>query len=198
MERVLVVGCPGSGKSTLARRLAAEQGLPLIELDRAFWRPGWVETPREEWLAQVGQFSAAPRWVMDGNYGNSLRIRLPRADTVLWLDYPRLRCVRRAVMRSAKHHGRVREGGPDGCPERFNMEFLRYIWNFPGRSRPRLVDALERFGARATIHILKSDADGERLLGALRAGRGLNQHAGPLNASLPQPPIPRSAAPSRD
>ena len=42
VERVLVVGCAGSGKSALARRLASLTGLPLIELDRAFWRPGWT------------------------------------------------------------------------------------------------------------------------------------------------------------
>ena len=168
MQRVLVIGCAGSGKSTLARRLAAERGLPLIDLDRHYWRPGWVATPKHDWLARVAELSAGPRWVMDGNYGSSLHIRLPRADTVLWLDYPRLRCLRRALARTLKRYGRQRDGGPEGCPERLNMEFLRYIWGFPERHRPKLVAALEEFGSHARLFTLKTDRDAERLLAKLR------------------------------
>ena len=49
MERVLILGSPGAGKSTFARRLAERSGLPLIHLDKHFWRPGWVEPAPEEW-----------------------------------------------------------------------------------------------------------------------------------------------------
>jgi adenylate kinase family enzyme len=49
VRRVAVVGSSGAGKSTFARDLGARTGLPVVHLDRPFWRPGWVETPREEW-----------------------------------------------------------------------------------------------------------------------------------------------------
>jgi len=100
VERILVIGCAGAGKSTLARRIAEARGLPLIQLDRAFWRSGWVPTPDEDWRALLHQISAGPRWVMDGNYSGSLSIRLPRADTVIWLDYPRHVCLRRVLART--------------------------------------------------------------------------------------------------
>lgn len=188
MERVLVVGCAGSGKSTLARRIAQARGLPLIELDRLFWRPGWTATPDEDWRALLQELSAGPRWVMDGNYSGSLSIRLPRADTVIWLDYPRHVCLRRVLVRTARNVGRVREGLPEGCPERLNVEFLRWIWNFNAKHRPRLIAAFEKFGSHAAVHILKSDRDAERLLTELATHDTV-----PISASLLRPPIPRSA-----
>ena len=121
---------------------------------------------------------------MDGNYSGSLSIRLPRADTVIWLDYPRLVCLRRVLARTARNAGRVREGLPEGCPERFNVEFLRWIWNFNSKHRARLIAAFEKFGSHAAVHMLKSDRDAERLLTEL---------AVPNSASQPRPLIPRSA-----
>ena len=53
MQRVLVIGCAGAGKSTLARQLSVALNLPLIGLDRAYWRSGWVEPPPQEWRAIV-------------------------------------------------------------------------------------------------------------------------------------------------
>src|SRR4051812_22129729 len=72
MRRVLVIGSGGAGKSTFARSLAERLGLPLIHLDALYWRPGWVETPKEEWAREVRRLLSADRWVMDGNYGGTL------------------------------------------------------------------------------------------------------------------------------
>ena len=82
MQRVLVIGAGGAGKSTFAARLSRKYGLPLIHLDALYWQPGWVEPGKAEWLERVAQVVAQDRWVMDGNYGGSLDLRLPRADTI--------------------------------------------------------------------------------------------------------------------
>lgn len=71
MRRVLVIGCGGAGKSTLARQLGEATGLPVIHLDAHYWRPGWVETPKETWRAAVDELIAADAWIMDGNYSGT-------------------------------------------------------------------------------------------------------------------------------
>ncbi len=71
MERVLVIGSPGAGKSTFATKLARRTGLPLIHLDQQYWRSGWVEPPKEEWLDKLGGLIAGRRWIMDGNYAKA-------------------------------------------------------------------------------------------------------------------------------
>jgi adenylate kinase family enzyme len=171
MQRVLVIGCSGAGKSTLSRKLAARTGLPLIDLDFEYWRPGWVKPPNAEWLARVGEFCARPAWVMDGNYASTLNLRVASADTIVWLDYPRRVCLARVLWRSAKDYGRVREGGPQDCPERLDLTFLRYTWNFNRTHRPRVVAALDQHGSHVRLHHLKSDRDARRLL-ASAAGDG--------------------------
>lgn len=191
MQRVLVVGCGGAGKSTFSRRLASLTGLPRIELDYAYWRPGWTESSNDEWLAKVAELCAEPSWILDGNYSGSMHIRLPRADTVIWLDYPRHICMRRVLGRVAHDYGRVRNGLPEGCPEHLSLEFLRYIWNYKAKSRPRLIGKLEQFGSHAKLHTLRSDRDAERLLAEVSS-----LAPAPLSASRPPRPSLRSAPPS--
>src|SRR6478672_12302851 len=112
MQRALVIGSPGAGKSTFARALAARTGLPLIHLDREYHLPGWVEPPEADWRARIDQLIAGDRWIIDGNYGGSMDVRLNRADTVILLDYPSWLCLWRVVSRIATLHGRVRPDAP--------------------------------------------------------------------------------------
>jgi adenylate kinase family enzyme len=179
MQRVLVIGCSGAGKSRFSRRLAGITGLPRTELDQAFWRPGWQPTPRAQWLARVGELCAAPRWILDGNFHGSLHIRVPRSDTVIWLDYPRDLCIRRVFGRILHNYGQVRNGLPAGCPEKFDLAFLRYIWNFNADHGPRLEAALAEHGGHVRLYRLKSDSEAERLLAELSAKSAAIQHQPP-------------------
>ena len=52
---------------------------------------------------------------MDGNYSNTLHLRLSHADTAIMLDYPRHLCLL-GVMRRIAKNCRVREGDVGGCP----------------------------------------------------------------------------------
>ena len=169
MRRLLVIGCAGAGKSTLARALAATLALPLVELDRVYWRPGWQEPDRDQWRAAVADHAAAPRWVMDGNYGDTFDLRMPLADGIVWLDYPRGICLRRVAARTLRNHGRTREGLPDGCPDRFDPAFLRYIWDFPVKHRPRIEAAIDRFGCRERLWRVPDDATAATLAAQLGA-----------------------------
>ncbi len=142
MERVAIVGPGGAGKSTFARSLGEQTGLPVFHLDRFFWKPGWVETPREDWRQRQSALVAADRWIADGNYGGTFDERFVRADTVIIVARPRLACVAAAVARTARNHGQPLQA--EGCPERFDLAFYRWIWNYERDSRPRLDDALRR------------------------------------------------------
>lgn len=86
--RLVVVGTTSSGKSTLAERLSQKLNLNFVELDALHWRPGWVEAPDDEFRVLVQEATRAPRWVVAGNYQVVRDIVWPRAEAVLWLDYP--------------------------------------------------------------------------------------------------------------
>jgi adenylate kinase family enzyme len=164
MRRVLVIGSGGSGKTTLARRLGQSAGLPVVHLDARYWRPGWVAPSPEEWEATVRQLLAADAWIMDGNYGGTLDLRLGACDTVVFLDLSRTLCLWRVLKRQVRWWGRSRPELPAGCPERFSWEFLRWIWTYPARRRPGILERLARIQPAATVIHLRSDREIERFL----------------------------------
>lgn len=137
-----VVGPGGTGKSTFATALGAATGLPVIHLDRHYWKPGWVETPRDEWRRRQHELVAGDRWIADGNYGGTFDERFHRADTVIVLTRRRVACVGSAVWRAVRNRGAAIQA--EGCPERFQLAFYRWIWHYRRDSRPRLDDALAR------------------------------------------------------
>ena len=137
MKRVAVVGCSGSGKSTFARALGERLGVPVHHLDRSFWRPGWREAPREEFLAAHDAAIAEHAWVIDGNYTLCIEPRLARADTIVFLDRPTWRNLAGVVRRRLE--GKPRPDIAEDCPERLAPDFLVYVltWNVRRRRRMR-------------------------------------------------------------
>ena len=142
MKRVLVIGCGGSGKSTFAQRLAQKTRLPVIHLDTLYWKPGWTETPRAQWQQMIRQLTAEDAWIMDGNYGGSLDLRLAQCDTVILLDMPTLTCLSRVLKRRLGFHGRSRPDMAPGCPERLGVGFAWWILTYRRRRLPGILRKL--------------------------------------------------------
>lgn len=151
MNRVVVIGSGGSGKSTFSAELGRATRLPVIHLDREFWRPGWKETPKEEWTNRVAELIAGERWIMDGNFGGTREMRVRAADTIIFLDLPRRVCLYRILKRTVKYHGRSRPDMAEGCHERFDLEFILWIWNYKHRSRKRVLAELEGVDEKRVI-----------------------------------------------
>lgn len=164
MHRVLVIGSGGAGKSTFATRLGERTGLPVIHLDALYWRAGWCETPPDEWAKVVRRVLERDAWVMDGNYGGTVDARLATCDTVVFLDLPRIVCLWRVVRRWLRYRGRARPDMAEGCNERLTLEFVRWIWQYPGTRRPGILAKLAalRHGQRAIV--LRSAAEVEQFL----------------------------------
>lgn len=157
MKRVLIVGCAGAGKSTFAKSLSKITKLPVFHLDQFYWQPGWVETEKAAFLSDVSRINETEEWIMDGNYKGSIPERLSRADTVFFLDVNKWRCLWHVVHRIRKTHGQVRDDMASGCPEQIDLDFARYIWNFPRDYRPILVALLKNFNGE--LICLKSFAE---------------------------------------
>ena len=160
-ERIMVLGPSASGKSTLAHQLGQITGINVIHLDRLFWNPGWVETPSEEMDQKVINAASEDRWIIDGNYFRTLQFRMERASSVVYIDFNRYFCIFRAIKRWIGNYGKTRWDLGDDCLEKIDLEFLSWIWNYPKRSRSKVLEMISLFGNNSNngVYILKSRKD---------------------------------------
>ncbi|MCC8968273.1 DNA topology modulation protein [Bradyrhizobium sp. Pear76] len=142
MQRALVMGSSGSGKSTFARRLSTMTGIPSVSIDALFWKPGWVESDKDEFERRVIDAAREPRWIMDGNYmrHGAGELRRELSDTIIWFDLPRSTCMLGILGRIAGSYGQVRPEMAEGCPEKIDLEFFRYVWTYRRQQRPKLIE----------------------------------------------------------
>ena len=163
MERIVIIGCGGAGKSTLARQLGEKLDIPVVHLDKLFWKPGWVEVPKEEFDELHRQELSKDKWIMDGNFNRTMPERIARCDTVIYLDFSRLACLMGVIKRVLTTYGTVRPDMGEGCPERIDFEFLKWVWNYNKNKRERNYRLLNEAEHAETI-VLKNRRAVKRFL----------------------------------
>lgn len=164
MQKIAIIGSGGAGKSTLARQLGEILSLPVYHLDALYWKPNWTPTPLEEWEAMQTELLQRDAWIMDGNFGGTMRLRLQAADTIIFMDYPNWLCLWRVLKRRWKYQGRTRPDMGEGCPEKIDAEFLSWVWNYRRTRRPGIVQRLAAYKTSKTILIFTSPAQTNRFL----------------------------------
>lgn len=126
--KISIIGYSGSGKSTLAKEMAEHYHIPLLYLDTVQFKEDWQDRDREEALGMVKAFMRQPEWVIEGNYTAFVQSeRLSVSDYIIFLAYPRLICLLRAFKRYFQYRGRTRESMAEGCREKIDLEFIRWI-----------------------------------------------------------------------
>lgn len=166
-QRALVIGCSGAGKSTFARQLGAISGLPVVHIDRLFWERGWRQAPDHIYQERLACVLIQERWVIDGNNSSTFDVRMARADAVFWIDRPRVICIARILSRIVRSYGQVRPDMAEGCPERFDWAFLKWVWGFHAKYDPLAIAAIQHHLLDERTIKLTSDAAAARFLKAL-------------------------------
>lgn len=165
--RVAVIGCPGSGKTTFARSLGELLSREVIHLDKVLWGANWQMLPYDERQVIHGNLISADSWLIDGMWKSHLTERLDKATLVIFLDYKRSVSFNRAIKRRIKYRGKQRDDIADGCLEKLDSYFLRYIWTFRRRVRPYIHSVL---AARPSLNVvtLSTPKQTQRFLDTLK------------------------------
>ncbi|MBQ2955622.1 MAG: topology modulation protein [Clostridia bacterium] len=153
-RRIILIGCGGSGKSTFARKLGEATGLPVVHLDQLYWKPGWQHLSKDEFDEVLAAELTKPEWIMDGNFDRTIPRRLEFCDAVIFLDLPRLVCISGVIRRVISSYGRTRPDMGEGCPERFDLSFLKWVWNFNKEKREKYLSLLNSSGK--TVYRIRS------------------------------------------
>ncbi|EJQ44367.1 hypothetical protein IEE_02557 [Bacillus cereus BAG5X1-1] len=168
MKKIILIGSGGSGKSTLAKLLGNKLKIQVYHLDALFWKPNWVGVPREEQRTVQNDLIKEEKWIIDGNYGGTMDIRINAADTIIFLDIHRTICVYRAFKRIVQYRNKTRPDMGAGCEERFDLQFFKWIWEYPKTKRPAIVKRLDQLNKDKRVIILKTPSEVQRFLKEVR------------------------------
>ena len=163
MNRIMIIGSPGAGKTTLALRLSEKLGLPLVHLDALYWRDNWQSISNEEFDRLLMVELCKQKWIMDGNFGRTIPLRLAYCDTVIYLDYSKFTCVFGIMKRVAEWHGKTRPDMGKNCPEHVDLDFLKFAWTFHKKHNERYMKILKEADNKKVI-ILKNRKQAEKFI----------------------------------
>ena len=164
MEKVIIIGCPGSGKSTFGRKLKHITGLPLYHLDMMFWNEDKTTVSKEIFIERLHEVMSNPKWIIDGNYGSSMEMRIKECDTVFFLDYPTEVCID-GIM---KRKGKPRSDMPWVENDNTDEEFIAFVNSYNLESRPKVIKLLEKYSSKSII-VFCSRVESEEYLSSLKS-----------------------------
>lgn len=158
MNKVIVIGCPGSGKSTFSRALHALTSLPLYHLDLLKWNSDKTTVSKEVFLERLQNVLVLDKWIIDGNYGSTIELRLKECDTVFFLDYPVEVCIDGIRQRQ----GKPRSDMP-WIETADDAEFPEFIRNYNAQSRPKVLELLNNYPQK-DVFIFKNRKEADEYL----------------------------------
>ena len=158
MKKIIVIGCPGSGKSRLSRALHNKTGIPLYHLDMMYWNADKTTVEKSAFLERLSAVLEKDRWIIDGNYGSTMELRMAACDTVIFLDYPREVCLDGIKER----RGKPRSDMPWIETEE-DAEFIEFIKNYNEQQKPKVLELLEKCSDK-NIVIFKSREEANAFL----------------------------------
>ena len=161
MKKIIVIGCPGGGKSSFARALHNKTGIPLYHLDMMFWNADRSTVEKSVFLERLSSVLDGDEWIIDGNYGSTMELRMAACDTVFLLDYPLEVCL--AGIRDRR--GKPRSDMPWIETEE-DAEFIEFIKSYEEQQKPKVLELLEKYGDK-NIVIFKNRAEADAFLSRL-------------------------------
>ena len=170
MDRIIIFGFSGGGKSTLARNLGERLGIEPTHLDRLHWLPGWVENTRENQTKALYEVLKREKWIIDGNYRTTMwQERLNLCGTAIFIDVNRFSCLFRAWKRSRIYKGITRPDMGEGCEEKFDLEFAKWVFIEGRKKRKELLHLIKTLkDSGKNTYILRSIRDIDNFLKGLK------------------------------
>lgn len=165
-KKIMIIGSPGSGKTTLSKELGKILNIEVTHLDVLNWTGNWEVVPRDEFEEKLRKSLKKDKVIIDGNYNRTIPLRLNYCDTVIYLDYPKYISFLRVIKRVIFNYGKSRKDMGGNCPERFDFEFLKFVWDYNKNNRSQNYELLEKCKDK-NIYIFKKPEETKEFLNTL-------------------------------
>jgi adenylate kinase family enzyme len=154
--KIVIFGSGGAGKSTLAFKLSQLTNIDVYHLDKLYWLKDWKAQDKDIFLEKLQNILLKDNYIIDGNYSNFLlKERFNDSDIVIFLDISRYVCIYSVIKRYFKYRNKVRPNVAEGCEEAIDLEFIKWIWDYPKRSKTKILDLLQT-NPNKKVYILKN------------------------------------------
>lgn len=158
MNRVAILGNAGGGKSLLSQTLVQSNNLPVYQLDKLQWNPGWVPTPIDEFNQKHDSIIATEKWIIDGVASmESIERRLSTSDTIIFVDLPLWTHYWWAAKRQFMCLFRERPDFVPGCPMLpKTFELAKMMWRIHKNLRPILIELIGKHCENKQVFHIRS------------------------------------------
>ena len=164
MNKILIIGGSGSGKSYLANKLSEKLNIPVLHLDTIFWSPGWVKREKSKFLSDLESFMKNETGIIDGYYESSFLERINWCDTIIFLDFSTFNLLQSVILRfiKIKFLGATRHTIAEGCPEKIDLEFLKWVYSFNKDNREKIVSYITN--SKKKVYILRNKGEVDKFI----------------------------------
>lgn len=146
MKKITIIGSPGAGKSTFAKALSKKTKLPLYHLDYFYHQKNYdYEKNKQEWLNKMEELTSKSSWIIEGNYGSSYEYRIPKSDTLIFMDMPSWLSTWSVLKRRYQYRNSKRDEMPDDWKEKIDPIFFKYVVLFKIKSRKDVINGIEKY-----------------------------------------------------
>lgn len=154
MNRILVIGCPGAGKTYFAKALGKIIGLPVVHMDNLYWHKDKTSISKEELEEKLLPYLKEDKWIIDGNYHDTLKQRLEYATDVFFLNMPRETCIEGILERIDQ----PRDDIPWIETKKDAISLIEWTIDYESRTKEDEERLLKQY-KKVNVHILKSRAE---------------------------------------
>ena len=154
MKRILVIGCPGAGKTYFAKALSKIINLPVIHMDNLYWHKDKTSISKDELESKLLPYLKEDKWIIDGNYHDTLKQRLEYATDVFFLNMPRETCIEGILERIDQ----PRDDIPWVETKKDAIELIEWTIDYESRTKADEERLLKRY-KKVNVHILNSRAE---------------------------------------
>ena len=117
-------------------------------------KPDRTTVDRITFDKKLKKITLKDKWIIDGNYGRTLEMRIQACETIFLLDFPVEECLAGAESRIGKQRVNM-----PWIETEFDEEFRQWIIDFPKNELPIVYELLDRYKSEKSIYVFRSRAD---------------------------------------